>query len=110
VKSLLALLLVIAFATPEAFAQANNGELRLSVVDPFGLGIKAAVQITSEANQYHIVLATDNQAHAVAQRLPFGKYEVAVSRSGSRTSSTRLTSVASSRAMLSARRAASPFD
>jgi hypothetical protein len=82
VKSLLALLLVIAFATPEAFAQANNGELRLSVVDPSGLGIKATVQITSKANQYHNILATDNQGHAVAQRLPFGKYELAVSRPG----------------------------
>jgi hypothetical protein len=82
VKSLLALLLVIAFATPAAFAQANNGELRLSVVDPSGLGVKATVQITSEANQYHNVLATDNQGHAVAQRLPFGKYELAVSRPG----------------------------
>ena len=81
-KSLLALLLVIAFATPAAFAQANNGELRLSVVDPSGLGVKATVQITSEANQYHNVLATDNQGHAVAQRLPFGKYELAVSRPG----------------------------
>ncbi|MGB9069313.1 MAG: TonB-dependent receptor [Candidatus Acidiferrales bacterium] len=81
-KSLLALLLVIAFAAPPAFAQANNGELRLSVVDPSGLGIKATVQITSEANQYHNVLATDNQGHAVAQRLPFGKYELAVSRPG----------------------------
>jgi hypothetical protein len=82
VKSLLTVLLVMAFATPEAFAQANNGELRVSVVDPSGLGIKATVQITSEANQYRNILATDNQGHAVAQRLPFGKYELAVSRPG----------------------------
>jgi TonB dependent receptor/Carboxypeptidase regulatory-like domain/TonB-dependent Receptor Plug Domain len=85
VKSLLSLLLVIAFAgfaAPEAFAQANNGELRLNVVDPSGLGVKATVQITSEANQYRNILVTDNQGHAVAQRLPFGKYRLAVSRSG----------------------------
>ena len=61
-KSLLALLLVVAFAPPEAFAQANNREVRPHVVDPSGLGIKATVQITSEANQYHNFLATDNQA------------------------------------------------
>jgi len=53
VKSLLALLLLIAFATPEAFAQANNGELRLNVVDPSGLGIEATVQIAREANQFN---------------------------------------------------------
>jgi hypothetical protein len=82
VKSLLALLLVIPFATTDAFAQANNGELRLNVVDPSGLGVKARVQITSEANQYRNLLATDNQGHAVAQRLPFGKYELVVSRPG----------------------------
>jgi len=82
VKSLLALLLVVAFAPPEAFAQANNREVRPHVVDPSGLGIKATVQITSEANQYHNFLATDNQGHAVAQRLPFGNGDLAVSRSG----------------------------
>lgn len=81
-KSLLALPLVIAFAPPEAFAQANNGEVRPNVVDPSGLGIKATVEITSEANQYHNILATDNQGHAVAQRLPFGNCDLAVSRPG----------------------------
>jgi TonB dependent receptor/Carboxypeptidase regulatory-like domain/TonB-dependent Receptor Plug Domain len=79
VKRLLGLFFITASV---AFAQANSGELRLNVVDPSGLGVKATVQITSEANQYHNTLATDNQGHAIAQRLPFGKYQLAVRRPG----------------------------
>jgi hypothetical protein len=79
VKRLLGLFFITAWV---AFAQANSGELRLNVVDPSGLGVKATVQISSEANQYHNTLATDNQGHAIAQRLPFGKYQLAVRRPG----------------------------
>jgi TonB dependent receptor/TonB-dependent Receptor Plug Domain len=85
VKSPLALLIVIAFAgfaAPAAFTQANNGELRLNVVDPSGLAVKATIEITSQANQYRNTLATDGQGHAVAQRLPFGIYQIEVSQPG----------------------------
>ena len=81
-KKLLAVFLMAAFAGPALVAQANSGELRLSVVDPSGLGLKATVEITSGANQYRNSLSTDDQGHAVAQRLPFGRYQLEVSRAG----------------------------
>jgi TonB-dependent receptor-like protein/carboxypeptidase family protein len=74
--------LMAAFAAPALVAQTNSGELRLSVVDPSGLGLKATVQITSRGNQYRNSLSTDDQGHAVAQRLPFGRYQLDVSRAG----------------------------
>jgi hypothetical protein len=64
------------------FAQTNTGELRLKVTDPAGLGVKTTVKITSEANQYHNSLATDEQGNVVAQRLPYGIYSVEVEQPG----------------------------
>jgi hypothetical protein len=63
-------------------AQTNTGELRLKVVDPTGLSVKTRIKITSEANQYHNVLATDEQGNAVAQRLPYGVYQLEVEQPG----------------------------
>jgi len=79
VNRLLALILIAASA---ALAQANYGELRLSIVDPSGLGLQATVEITSQANQYRNTLLTDSQGRAVAQRLPYGIYQIEVRRSG----------------------------
>jgi hypothetical protein len=79
VKRLLALIFVTAVTV---FAQANNGELRVSVVDPSNLGVKATVEITSQANQYRNTLSTDNQGHVVAQRLPYGVYQIEVKGAG----------------------------
>jgi hypothetical protein len=64
------------------WAQANNGELRLKVTDPSGLGVKATVQIISEANQYRNTLATDDQGNVVAQRLPYGVYQIEIRQPG----------------------------
>jgi hypothetical protein len=83
VRRLLALIFVTATAV---FAQVNNGELRVSVVDPSNLGVKAIVQITSQASQYRNTLSTDNQGHVVAQRLPYGVYEIEVKGAGFATS------------------------
>lgn len=65
-----------------AFAQANRGELRLKITDPSGLGVRASVQITSEANQYHNMLSTDDEGMLVAQRLPFGIYNIEIRQPG----------------------------
>jgi TonB-dependent Receptor Plug Domain len=64
------------------FSQSNKGELRLKVTDPAGLGVKANVQIVSEANQYRNTLATDDQGNLDAQRLPFGIYQIEIERPG----------------------------
>ena len=63
-------------------AQANNGELRLTVTDPSGLGVQSHVQLTSDANQYRSIFTTDESGHLDVQRLPFGAYEVSIENSG----------------------------
>ena len=64
------------------FCQSNSGELRLKVTDPSGLGVKATVQITSEANQYRSTLATSDQGALDVQRLPFGIYRLDIGQPG----------------------------
>ena len=76
----LAMLLLLC-ALP-AFCQSNSGELRLKVTDPSGLGVKATVQIVSEANQYRNTLATDDQGGLDVQRLPFGIYQIEINQPG----------------------------
>jgi hypothetical protein len=63
-------------------AQANDGELRLKVTDPSGLGVRTTVEITSEANQYRTTLATDDEGAVVAKRLPYGVYRITIHESG----------------------------
>lgn len=63
-------------------AQTNTGELRLKVTDPSGLGVKATVQIVSEANQYRHALATNDQGGLDVQRLPFGVYTLEINQPG----------------------------
>jgi TonB-dependent Receptor Plug Domain len=76
------LLLVLFPGTFALRAQSNRGELRLKVTDPSGLGVKATVQIVSEANQYRNRLATDDQGSLDVQRLPFGIYQLQISQPG----------------------------
>ena len=51
-------------------AQTNRGELNLKVTDPSGQGVKAAVQVSSEANQYRAVLQTDSQGNLLVEPAP----------------------------------------
>jgi TonB-dependent Receptor Plug Domain len=64
------------------FCQSSSGELRLKVVDPSGSGVKATVQIVSEANQYRNTLVTTDQGNLDLQLLPFGIYQLTVSQPG----------------------------
>ncbi len=64
------------------FGQSNMGELRLSVTDPSGLGVKSAVELICEANQFQETFATDEAGNLAAKRLPFGVYEIRVEHSG----------------------------
>ncbi|OLE14215.1 MAG: TonB-dependent receptor [Acidobacteria bacterium 13_1_20CM_4_56_7] len=63
-------------------AQSTMGELHLRVTDPRGSGMKASVQIVSEANQYDSNFATDDSGVLVAKRLPFGFYDVRIEQPG----------------------------
>jgi hypothetical protein len=64
------------------FAQSNRGELRLRVLDPAGLGVKATVRITSDANDYRNNLTTSDQGTLTVQRLPYGIYRIEVAQPG----------------------------
>lgn len=78
-----AVLLPVGFALALAgFAQANRGELRFSVTDQSGAGLKARVQLDSRANQVHQSLETDKAGHLVVPMVPFGAYEVMVQQPG----------------------------
>jgi hypothetical protein len=76
------LLLSMLAAAVATFAQSNRGELRLSVTDPAGLGVKTTVEITSEANQYHSTLATSDQGTLSVERLSYGIYQLTIQQPG----------------------------
>jgi outer membrane cobalamin receptor len=80
VKSFLAAFMVL-LGTP-LLGQSNSGELRLRVTDPAGLSVRTTVQIVSQANQYRSSLATNDQGRLDVQRLPYGRYELAIRQSG----------------------------
>lgn len=64
------------------FAQSNSGELRLTILDPSGHGVKTAVRIISEANQYQNTLSTNEQGKVDVQHLPFGPYQLSIAQAG----------------------------
>jgi hypothetical protein len=65
-----------------ALAQRTTGELRLTVTDPSGLGLKSTVELVSEANDYRYTFATDDQGNLDARRLPYGIYQVQIHAKG----------------------------
>jgi hypothetical protein len=74
--------IVFLLAALPLLGQSNRGELRVKVTDPAGLGLKVTVQLNSEANQYRNVLVTDERGELDVQRLPFGVYQLEISRPG----------------------------
>jgi hypothetical protein len=63
-------------------AQVNSGELRLRVTDAGGHGVRAAVHILSEANQYRVTLQTGRDGDVDVQRLPYGIYRLEIEQPG----------------------------
>ena len=76
------LFVFLLFWTLPLFGQTNSGELHLKVTDPSGLGVKAAVRITSEANQYQNALVTGEQGNLDVQHLPYGIYQLEIKQPG----------------------------
>jgi hypothetical protein len=76
------LAVVIFICASPLYCQSNSGELRVIVTDPSGTAVKTTVQITSEANQYHKTLATNDQGNLDVQRLPYGIYQLEISQLG----------------------------
>ena len=74
-------LLVLAVAWP-MLAQVNTGELRLKVTDPGGLGLKASVTVSSEANQYSNTFTTSDAGQVALKALAYGIYLVRAESQG----------------------------
>lgn len=64
------------------YCQSNLGELRLTVTDPSGLGVKAAVHLSSEGSDYRALLETSTGGTLDAQHLPYGIYRIEVRHAG----------------------------
>jgi hypothetical protein len=58
--------------------QGTDGELRLTVTDPAGLGLKSTVELVSQGNEYRHTFSTDDQGNLDAKRLPYGIYEAQI--------------------------------
>ncbi len=79
IKRLAALLCL--YSLP-VLCQSNHGELQLKITDPSGQGVKATVNIQSEANAYRNALTTSNEGTLHVQRLPYGIYHLEVEQPG----------------------------
>src|ERR1700722_12163322 len=64
------------------FGQSNAGELRLKVVDPHGLGVKASITLSSEVAQVHRSLVSGDAGPITIRSLPFGPYRLKVEAEG----------------------------
>ncbi len=65
-----------------AWSQANRGELRFRISDPSGAALRSTIELESSANDYHEAIQTDERGRAFIPLLPFGTYQVVVSRKG----------------------------
>ena len=74
------LLLALPLLALPVSAQSNAGELRLKVLGPDGLPLKASVDLSSDALQLHRSYSTDDAGQLTARNLPFGRYRLEVKR------------------------------
>ena len=77
-----ALILAVLLWVLPLLAQSNTGELRLTVTDPSGSGVKSDVTLFSGANQYNQTLVSDNAGVLDIERLPLGPYQLTVKSKG----------------------------
>jgi hypothetical protein len=71
------LIAVFLWALP-TLGQSSTGELRLTVDDPAGLGVKGTVDLVSQGNEYRHTFTTDDQGSMDAKRLPYGIYQAQI--------------------------------
>lgn len=76
------MLLLALCAAGLARAQVNTGELRLTVVDPAGMDLKASVTVSCPANRYRNALTTSSHGAVELHLLPYGFYLVQAARHG----------------------------
>ena len=78
-NKLLTLLLLTALP---AIGQVNYGELRLKLTDPSGTGVQASVELTCAGNGYGKTFTSDASGNLAVQSMPYGIYEIRVTKSG----------------------------
>jgi Carboxypeptidase regulatory-like domain len=79
---LLTLVAVTLFRAVPVFAQSTTGELRLTVTDSAGAGVKATINLASEGTQFSQTFVTSPQGELNAKRLPYGIYRLQVQAQG----------------------------
>src|SRR5882724_2905954 len=84
-KMLLALFLLTALP---ALAQVDYGELRLKIADPSGAAVSASVELTCAGNGYAKTFAVDTSGTLAIHSMPYGVYQVQITKSGFAPSST----------------------
>ncbi len=89
-RPILVLVLYLFSYASLSFGQVNTGELRLTVTDPSGLGLRASIEVLSEGNEYKNVLETDDNGRIALHILPYGIYRVTVDKQGFLTASRTL--------------------
>src|SRR5256885_168526 len=82
--------LSLCFIAVPLVAQVSTGDLRLKVTDSTGLGLKATVSLSSEANQYFSELITDAEGKAEIKTLAYGVYRLDIEKQGFSSASNRL--------------------
>jgi hypothetical protein len=65
-----------------AIAQTNNGQLKITVTDPSGLGVQCSVRLTSQSNEDRKVLVTDKSGRVFFEHLPYGLYRLEIHQDG----------------------------
>ncbi len=64
------------------YAQSTTGELRLTISDPAGAGVKASITLVSQGNQYRQTFLTNDQGAVDAKRLPYGIFQLQIQAKG----------------------------
>ncbi len=77
-----ALIFAVLLGALPMYAQSTTGELRLTITDPTGLGLKSTVELVSQGNEYHRTFVTDDQGNLDAKRLPYGIYQAQIRAPG----------------------------
>ena len=73
---------LLPFLAMPLLAQVDTGELRLQATDAKGSGVKASIEVSSEADQYRNHFATDESGALDVRILAYGIYDVAIEVKG----------------------------
>jgi hypothetical protein len=76
------LVLALPFLALPLAAQSNTGELRVKILDPNGLAVKAAAELSSDAIQFHRSFSSDEAGQVIIRKLPYGLYRLKVHQEG----------------------------